>query len=192
MARPKITTELTSRGTPRKRAYAADKKLPAYQRDNGLQNLAPGDTSKYLQNVYNLAHLPKIDHKDVDAVAARIDWYFENQIASDLRPTVNGLALALGVDRNTFMQWLNDNQRPYLRDEAKRAHVILTTLWEDYMQNGKINPVSGIFLGKNHFGYKDKQDVEITTGDAVRDGKTEEELRNIYDAPIETDAEIVE
>jgi hypothetical protein len=35
-------------------------------------------------------------------------------------------------------------------------------LWENYMQTGRINPVSGIFLGKNHYGYQDKQDVVIT------------------------------
>ena len=35
-------------------------------------------------------------------------------------------------------------------------------LWEKYMQNGKINPVSGIFLGKNNFGYVDKQEHVVT------------------------------
>jgi hypothetical protein len=30
------------------------------------------------------------------------------------------------------------------------------------MQNGKINPVSGIFLGKNNFGYSDKQEYVLT------------------------------
>jgi hypothetical protein len=30
------------------------------------------------------------------------------------------------------------------------------------MQNGKINPVSGIFLGKNNFGYQDKQEYVLT------------------------------
>ena len=35
-------------------------------------------------------------------------------------------------------------------------------LWENYMQNGKINPVSGIFLGKNNFGYVDKQEHVLT------------------------------
>jgi hypothetical protein len=38
----------------------------------------------------------------------------------------------------------------------------LEALWEDYMQNGKINPVSGIFLGKNNFGYSDKQEYVLT------------------------------
>ena len=35
-------------------------------------------------------------------------------------------------------------------------------LWENYMQNGKINPVSGIFLGKNNFGYQDKTEYVVT------------------------------
>jgi len=29
------------------------------------------------------------------------------------------------------------------------------------MLNGKINPVSGIFLGKNHYGYVDKVDYVV-------------------------------
>ena len=29
------------------------------------------------------------------------------------------------------------------------------------MMNGQINPASGIFLGKNHFGYKDVQDLVV-------------------------------
>ena len=38
----------------------------------------------------------------------------------------------------------------------------LTAQMEDYMQNGKINPVSGIFLMKNNMGYQDKQEVVVT------------------------------
>ena len=30
------------------------------------------------------------------------------------------------------------------------------------MQNGKINPVAGIFLGKNNFDYSDKQEYVLT------------------------------
>ena len=38
----------------------------------------------------------------------------------------------------------------------------MENLWENYMQNGKINPVSGIFLGKNNFGYQDKTEHVLT------------------------------
>ena len=34
------------------------------------------------------------------------------------------------------------------------------------MLNGKVNPVSGIFLGKNHFGYTDKQEFTLRPGAA--------------------------
>ena len=39
---------------------------------------------------------------------------------------------------------------------------MMEELWENYMQNGKINPVSGIFLGKNNYGYADKQEYVLT------------------------------
>lgn len=47
-------------------------------------------------------------------------------------------------------------------DVLKKAYRIMEVLWEDYVQNGKINPVMGIFLGKNNFGYKDKTEYVVT------------------------------
>ena len=34
---------------------------------------------------------------------------------------------------------------------------------EDYLLNGQINPVAGIFLMKNNFNYKDQTEVVQTT-----------------------------
>lgn len=50
----------------------------------------------------------------------------------------------------------------------------------DYMQNGKINPVSGIFLMKNSFGYKDQQEVVVTPSSPLGEQTDPEELRNRY------------
>jgi hypothetical protein len=47
-------------------------------------------------------------------------------------------------------------------DSIKKAYDFLETLWENYMHNGKINPVSGIFLAKNNFGYQDKVEHVLT------------------------------
>ena len=47
-------------------------------------------------------------------------------------------------------------------NSIKRAYNFMENLWENYMQNGKINPVSGIFLGKNNFGYQDKTEYVVT------------------------------
>ena len=50
----------------------------------------------------------------------------------------------------------------------------------DYMQNGKINPVSGIFLMKNNFGYADKQEVIVTPNNPLGDTKDTKELQEAY------------
>lgn len=36
-------------------------------------------------------------------------------------------------------------------------------IWADLMLNGKVNPASGIFIGKNHFGYRDAIDLVDAT-----------------------------
>jgi hypothetical protein len=53
-------------------------------------------------------------------------------------------------------------------------------LWENYMQNGKINPVSGIFLGKNNFGYQDKQEMVITPNNSNDSDYNAEEIKKRY------------
>ena len=50
----------------------------------------------------------------------------------------------------------------------------------DYMQNGRINPVSGIFLMKNNFGYQDKQEVVVTPKNPLGDAETPQALADRY------------
>lgn len=51
---------------------------------------------------------------------------------------------------------------------------------ENYMQNGKINPVAGIFLMKNNMDYQDKSEVVLTPNSPLGDQKTPEELQQQY------------
>lgn len=129
----------------------------------------PGDNTKYLQVSMKLMALPDIDLKDPDQVAKRLDEYFSIQAEADLKPTVAGLGLALnGMDRRRLWEIRTDvpdrNQDlpTVVRDLIKKAYKLMENLWENYMQNGKINPVSGIFLGKNNFGYQDKTEYVVT------------------------------
>ena len=56
----------------------------------------------------------------------------------------------------------------------------MNLMMEDYMQNGKINPVSGIFLMKNNFGYADKQEVVLTPNNPLGEQKSNAELEERY------------
>lgn len=135
--------------------------------DNGLM-VDPGDNTKYLLASLELMNLPDIDLKDVDQVNARLDEYFKIQAKHDMKPTVSGLGLALnGMDRRRLWEIKTGAKNVYdlptsVTDAIKRAYKLMETLWENYMQNGKINPVSGIFLGKNNFGYLDKTEYVVT------------------------------
>ena len=44
----------------------------------------------------------------------------------------------------------------------KKAYFMLSNLWETYMNSGKMNPVAGIFLGKNNYGYVDQVEHVVT------------------------------
>jgi hypothetical protein len=56
----------------------------------------------------------------------------------------------------------------------------LEEMWVDYMQNGKLNPASGIFIGKNFFGYRDVQDVVVTPNNPIGDPASQKALEDKY------------
>ena len=128
----------------------------------------PGDNAKYISVSLELFTLPPIDLHNPEDVQARLTEYFDIHMRADLKPTVAGMAMALGIDRRRLWEIKTDvpsrNQDlPTLtRDSIKKAYDFLENLWENYMNNGKINPVSGIFLAKNNFGYQDKVEHVLT------------------------------
>ena len=120
-----------------------------------------------------LFNMQDIDMNDVNAVTQRLGEYFALYEKADLKPTVTGMAIALnGMSRQTLTAIAHD--RPTgsagyktalpreVADSIKKAYKMLENMWETYMNSGKINPVSGIFLGKNNYGYQDKTEYVLT------------------------------
>ena len=131
-------------------------------------NVEKGDNTKYLALGRELFNLPTIDLKDSEQVVSRLNEFFAIHERYDMKPTVAGMGMALGLDRRrlweikTGVQDRNQDLPTSTRDSIKKAYEYMEILWENYMQNGKINPVSGIFLGKNNFGYQDKTEYVVT------------------------------
>ena len=156
--------------------------------DNGLM-VNPGDNTMYLQQSLELMNLPTIDLHDVVAVRERINEFFNIMAKYDTKPTVAGMAMALGMDRRTLWAIRNDQPTggagyktalpPEVADSIKKAYLLMENLWENYMQNGKINPVSGIFLGKNNFGYQDKTEY-VVTPNVQQDNYDPDSIRQRY------------
>ena len=129
-------------------------------------HLEPGENTKYIRHNFTVMKWEKPDMTDNNAVEDRVNQYFSLCMENDVKPSVEGMALAFGVERKTVWRWVNGLESKSIPEEVrntiKKAYGLLNTLMSDYMQNGKINPVSGIFLMKNNMGYKDETDIIIS------------------------------
>lgn len=132
----------------------------------GNADLTAADMRKYIRQVRTVETLPEIDTSDERAVAERVTWYLDRCEKAGMKPTVTGLCNALGVSRQTLYNWSRGVYRESTHTALIRRYMaLLEELWEIEMLEGKINPIVGIFLGKNHFGYTDGREVLISTRD---------------------------
>ena len=166
-----MSDELKKRGRPRlteeEKAKRAEQRkageLVSRPRSDLQQNIEQGDNAKYLQHALNIRKMPAIDIRNPKEVEARIDTYFNQCIQDDIKPTVKGFCNALHIAKTTLWNWKTGNYRAGTHEEViVRAYDVLEELWEHYMMNGKINPMSGVFLGINNYGYKDVKQVNLT------------------------------
>lgn len=152
----------------------------------------PGDNKKYIQHTMEVARLEHIDLKNAELVDQRILKYFSICESNDMKPSVAGLALALGVERTTLWKIRTKQTGGYpseVINSIKRAVQIINAMMEDYMQNGKINPVSGIFLMKNNMDYSDKQEVVVTPNNPLGTAESPEKLEERYRESVVIDTD---
>lgn len=136
------------------------------------QFLNDGDNTKILEfnlKVKKLSESKKIDRTTPNVckvLQKRCDDYYELCGDYDVKPTIEGLALAVGVNRTTLQKWANNiydwNQQVDTRSVLEKELSFLNSQMATYMMEGKINPVNGIFLMKNSYGYSDQTEHIIT------------------------------
>lgn len=180
---PTIPETTTAEITP-KRGRGHPKGAGGYKRPDSTVQTDEGDNRKYLQHNLKMWEWPKVDMKKPEDVHERVTLYFQTCADDDMKPSVAGLALAFGIDRRTLWKWINGIQSDFVasesRDALKKAYQILNAQMENYMQNGKINPVAGIFLMKNNMGYQDKQEVVVTPNQQLGEQIPAEKLEQKY------------
>lgn len=167
--------------------------------NNGLM-VEPGDNTKFMAVNMALFNMPDIDLHDVEQVRDRLNEFFTLYTNADMKPTVAGMALSLnGMDRRTLWAITHDaptggaGYKTALPLEVaitiKKAYKLMENLWETYMTGGKINPVSGIFLGKNNFGYQDKTEYVVTPNVQQDNDYDADSIRQRYLIDSDNDSE---
>lgn len=154
-------------------------------------NLEPGDNTKILNVNLELFNMPNIDLESVDEVAQRLSDFFALYARADLKPTVAGMAMALNGRSRQWLWSVTHDQPlggrgnestlpPSVTDLIKKAYILMENQWEAYMMAGKLNPVTGIFLGKNNFGYQDKTEYVLTPNTNIDNDYSADEIRERY------------
>jgi len=154
----KVCKHLTARDNADYRRYLRQGKYRLTKEE--AQKLGTGAES-YVVNLQmneELMDMSQIDLTDAEQVRNRIREYFGIVKKYKQKPTVAGLALALGTNREKMKKMaVNANGRTNenVSKELQKVYLVYENLWEGYMLNGDIPSLNGIFIGKNQFGYKD-------------------------------------
>ena len=150
----------------------------------------PGDNTRIVQTSMKFFDMPRVDLKNPEAVRERLCEYFKIYGEADLKPTVAGMAMCLGVDRRQLWAIANDQPTggngyklklpPETTDLVKKAYEMLEMSMEAYANAGKINPVMAIFMLKNHWNYQDKTEYVLTPNQKTESDYDAEDIRKRY------------
>ena len=150
----------------------------------GADLAEPGDNARFIRAARVALDLPPIDISDEKQVKQRINEYLNHCETYDIKPSVIGVCNWLGISRDTLNNWKNGNYRNGSHsDMIKKVYAMLEEISIDYFQGGKVNPAAGIFLLKNHFGYRDVTDLEITPKQSITDQNASEIAQKYNELP---------
>lgn len=145
-----------------------------------MENLEPGANQRIIKNALEAWNRPKIDTRDVSAVRERMSEYINYCMEHDVALSVAGCASWLGINADSLKAWYTGYRGTVEHQRlANQFYMMLQDAWAQAMSEGRLNPVSGIFMSKIEFGYKDTTEIvvnqkaqnELTTDDLIAQAK---------------------
>ena len=185
----KKKTDLVDSGAEIVKAKKKPRGVSKDMADGKWLQTEPGDNTRIVMTNMKFFNMPAIDLHDPAAVQERLCEYFQIYGEADLKPTVAGMGMALGLDRRRLWEIKTgaavggqgkQHLPPETLDLIKKAYEILETSMENYANAGKINPVMAIFMMKNHFGYQDKTEYVLTPNQKQESDYDADEISKRY------------
>ncbi len=148
--------------------------------DKTLTNTSNEDISRIIAESFQ--YFDRKPPKDNEELKDRVNGYFYDCTSKGQLPTVEGLALACGVVRQTLFDWENQRRsvNPERADIIKRARQVLAEIDAKLASEGKIPQVVYIFRSKNFYGMRDQQEVVLTPNNPLGDEQNAEQLKQKY------------
>ena len=151
-----------------------------------------GTNKRFLTHNMRLMRLePLTIDRPAQEIENRIFEYFQICLDDDQRPTIQGLSLALGIDRRRLWEvYSGTMKRQYSAETTaiiKRAYGAIVSEIEGLMIQGSANPVPCIFLLKNHANYTDRQEISLAATEQTEHIQSAEELDRKYADAVPVD-----
>lgn len=103
-------------------------------------------------------------YETVEELEEIIEKYFDICDIESRPYTITGLAITLGMSRQGLLEYctrVDENGEPFLYS-IKKAKDRCEAKIEEGLLSGKYNATGAIFNLKNNYGWRDKQEQEIT------------------------------
>lgn len=131
-------------------------------KDNNPE-LPEGYNTRRIRFMQAILPTEPLDPNDVEEMERRFDRYLDMCAEWDMKVGNMAAYAAIGIDKGIAWDWTNRVQgNPARSDFIKKVQKICAMYREGLMEDGKVNPVTGIFWQKNYDGMKDQQEVVLT------------------------------
>jgi len=139
-----------------------------------------GKNREILKNALEALNHPRVDVKDPKAIQERITEYLKFCMDNNIIPGVGACANWLGVSIETLLSWYSGRTgSPEHQIVAARFYGLMQDVWQQNMNDGNINNITGMFMGKVFFGYRDTQEIvvnqrvqnELSVADLIAESK---------------------
>jgi len=183
MGRPKGAKDKVKR-KPGSGSNANIEYLKENNANPGYKKLQKSEKKQEISRIVqeSVQYFPRKPTRDNAEIAERLNDYFKQCYETGQIPTVEDMALALGINRRTLYYWENyDKNNPERAAMVTQAKEVLAAIDAKLVSEGKIPQVTYIFRAKNYFGMRDQQDVVVTPNvDPMGEQIDEERLRKKY------------
>lgn len=146
-----------------------------------ISDYDPKDVKKVMRVNNILSQWGRTAHpKTDDEVEQRIYEYMEYCEKIGVRPTVEGMGLAIGYTRISMHNWRHGLKCTPRRTEIiNHAYDVMASFDADMVINNNMPQIPYIFRSKNYYGMRDQTDVVITPN-VMEAQRTPDEIAEQY------------
>jgi hypothetical protein len=128
-------------------------------------------------NLFRALNRPKASRDNLNQIKERTAEYYMSCMESGRIPTMEGLAVALGIGRATLYKWINETEYPAITEFLTIVRDSFAGISAEAAMGNKINPVTWIFYSKNMYGYVDKTELTVAPANPLGDTKDPAEIQ---------------